>query len=323
MADLIGKRRLGRRLRVVVACGNGTAGAFAPRVLEGIGAEVTPLDVELDYRFPHYNPNPEDLRMLSAVADKVRATRADVGLALDGDGDRCGAVDNTGAAVFADKIGLLLAREIAAEHGNARFVVDVKSTALFRTDPVLSARGASVEYWKTGHSYMKRRVSETKAIAGFEKSGHYFFAPPLGRGYDDGLLSAILILEALDRHEGAALADLVASLPRTWSSPTMSAHCADEAKYAVADAVQRRLEQMRAERRIIDGHGIAELITVNGVRAVMDDGTWGLVRASSNKPELVVVVESPVSEDRMRAMFRFLDALMRESDGVGDYNQRL
>ena len=178
IADLTNRPKLKRKLKVVCACGNGTAGAFAPQVLEAIGCEVVPLDCELDHTFPKYNPNPEDMKMLHAMRDAVLAHKADVGLGFDGDGDRCGVVDNTGEEIFADKVGVMLARDMSANHKNAHFVADVKSTGLFMTDPVLIANGAKTDYWKTGHSYMKRRVNELGALAGFEKSGHFFFNKP-------------------------------------------------------------------------------------------------------------------------------------------------
>ncbi|KAB2863013.1 MAG: phosphomannomutase/phosphoglucomutase [Bauldia sp.] len=320
-ADLAARPRLARPMKAVVACGNGTAGAFAPGVLAALGVEVVPLHTELDYDFPNCNPNPEDLEMLRAVSAAVVASGADLGLAFDGDGDRCGVVDNTGEEIFADKVGVMLARDLAARHPGGTFVVDVKSTGLFATDPVLAAANITADYWKTGHSYIKRRVRETGAIAGFEKSGHYFFNPPFGRGYDDGILSAIAILDLLDRNPDKSLADLKDALPKTWGSPTMSAECPEEAKYEVAARVRSRLEAMRQAGTKIGGHAIADLVTVNGVRCVTDDGTWGLVRASSNKPEMVVVVESPVSEARMRAMFQAVDAILRETPIVGAYNQ--
>jgi phosphomannomutase/phosphoglucomutase len=323
VADLTKRARWTRRIKAVVACGNGTAGAFAPRVLKAMGIEVVPLDTELDYSFPHYNPNPEDLKMLHAIAAEVKASAADIGLGFDGDGDRCGVIDNRGEEVFADKVGVLVARDLSAEHRGAKFVVDVKSTGLFLTDPVLKANGATTDYWTTGHSYIKSRVNEIAALAGFEKSGHYFFAPPIGRGYDDALMSAIVILTVLDRHKDKTFAELVAGLPKTWGSPTMAAPCPDEVKYAVADRVRDRLMDMQRRGDRPGGHAIARLITVNGVRAVMDDGTWGLVRASSNKPEMVVVVESPVSEARIREMFALVDGVLRESGTVGPYNQTI
>ena len=323
LADLTRGVHLSRKLKVVAACGNGTAGAFAPQMLEAIGCEVVPLDVELDHTFPRYNPNPEDMQMLHAIRDKVLETGADVGLGFDGDGDRCGVVDNEGSEIFADKVGVMLARDISAEHPGAKFVVDVKSTGLFMTDPVLKAQGAATDYWKTGHSYIKRRVKELGAIAGFEKSGHFFFNPPIGRGYDDGLVTALTVCRMLDRNPGKSMADLYRALPLTYGSPTMSPHCADEVKYGVVDKVVKRFESMRAGGETIAGHPITDLVTVNGVRIVTGDGTWGLVRASSNKPELVVVVESPVSEARKRDMFHAVDKVLRENPEVGAYNQTI
>ena len=323
IADLVNRPKIKRKLKVVAACGNGTAGAFAPRMLEQLGVEVVPLDTNLDYTFPRYNPNPEDMEMLHAMAHKVKEVGADVGLGFDGDGDRCGVVDNNGDEIFADKIGVMLARDLSKLHPGATFVVDVKSTGLFATDPELIARGVKADYWKTGHSYIKRRVTDLKALAGFEKSGHFFFNSPVGRGYDDGLLTAIHVIEMLDRNPGKSMAELYGALPRTWGSPTMSPHCADEVKYGVVDKIVARFEGMQARGETIIGQKIRDLVTVNGVRVTVEDGTWGLVRASSNKPELVVVVESPATEANMRAMFKAVDDVIREHPQVGAYNQTI
>ncbi|MBN9024672.1 MAG: phosphomannomutase/phosphoglucomutase [Rhizobiales bacterium] len=323
LADITNRPKLKHPIKVIAACGNGTAGAFAPRALEMIGAEVIPMDAELDYTFPRYNPNPEDMKMLHAIRDAVLEHGAAVGLGFDGDGDRCGVVDNEGEEIFADKVGVMLARDLSALHPNSTFVVDVKSTGLFATDPVLIANGAKADYWKTGHSYLKRRVHALNALAGFEKSGHYFFNKPIGRGYDDGLVSAFAILDMLDRNPGKSMAELKNALPKTWGSPTMSPHCDDEKKYGVIDRVVKRFEEKRAKGELVAGQKIIDLVTVNGVRVVNEDGTWGLVRASSNKPELVVVVESPVSEARMREMFRSVDETLRENPEVGAYNQTI
>jgi phosphomannomutase / phosphoglucomutase len=323
IADLTKRPKLKRRLKVVCACGNGTAGAFAPQVLAAVGCEVVPLDCELDHTFPKYNPNTEDMKMLHAMRDEVLRVKADVALGFDGDGDRCGVVDNEGEEIFADKVGVMLARDISAQHKGATFVADVKSTGLFMTDPVLRANGVKVDYWKTGHSYMKRRVNEIGAMAGFEKSGHFFFNPPLGRGYDDGLVFALAVCDMLDRNPGKSMADLKHALPKTWSSPTMSPHCPDEVKYRVVDEVVKHFEQAKARAEKVAGEPIRDLVTVNGVRVTLADGTWGLVRASSNKPELVVVVESPVSEARMRDMFKAIDGVLRTHREVGAYNQTI
>jgi phosphomannomutase/phosphoglucomutase len=323
MKALAARPKLKRKLRVVCACGNGTAGAFAPKVLEAIGCEVIPLDCELDHSFPRYNPNPEDMKMLRAISEAVLANKADMGLGFDGDGDRCGVVDNEGHEIFADKVGVMLARDLSARHRNAVFVADVKSTGLFLTDPVLQKNGAKALYWKTGHSYMKRYTHEQKALVGFEKSGHFFFQPPLGRGYDDGLVTAIAVCDLLDHNPGQSLADLKNALPKTWGSPTMSPHCDDEAKYGVVDRITEQYKDAAAKGTAVAGQKIRDLVTVNGVRVTLADGTWGLVRASSNKPELVVVVESPTSEANMRAIFADIDARLGKFPEVGEYNQKI
>ena len=170
---------------------------------------------------------------------------------------------------------------------------------------------------------MKRRTHELGALAGFEKSGHFFFNAPLGRGYDDGLISAIAVCEMLDRAPGKSMADLKDALPKTWSSPTMSPHCADETKYGVVDAVVRHFEAMQTQGKQVAGQAIRDLVTVNGVRVTVEDGSWGLVRASSNKPELVVVVESPVSAQRMHDMFEAMNVVLRTHPEVGAYNQTI
>ncbi|HVJ78478.1 MAG TPA: phosphomannomutase/phosphoglucomutase, partial [Hyphomicrobium sp.] len=308
---------------VVAASGNGTAGAFAPQVLEAVGCEVIPLNADLDHSFPNHNPNPEDMKMLNAVSAKVLDTGADVGLAFDGDGDRCGVVANDGHEIFADKVGVMLARDISSLYKNAKFVVDVKSTGLFTTDPVLNANGATTTYWKTGHSYIKRFNFEHKTLVGFEKSGHFFFNEPLGRGYDDGLISALAVCDMLDRNPGKSVADLRDALPKTWSSPTMSPHCDDEKKYDVVERVTAHYKRQQETGGQIAGQAIRDLITVNGVRVMLDDGTWGLVRASSNKPELVVVVESPTSEANMKAIFKDIDQQLSRFPEVGEYNQKI
>src|ERR1700678_59172 len=323
IADLTAHPKFRRHLKVVAACGNGTPAAFAPQLLTALGVEVVPLDCELDFTFPRYNPNPEDMHMLHAMAAAVKESGADLALGFDGDGDRCGVVDNEGQEIFADKIGVLLARDLSTLHKGATFVVDVKSTGLFATDPGLRANGVRVDFWKTGHSHIKRRVRDLGALAGFEKSGHFFFNAPVGRGYDDGFVTAIAILDMLDRNPEKSMADLYRDLPATWASPTMSPYCADEVKYAVADRVVERFKAMRARGEKLAGQPIRDLVTVNGVRVTVEDGAWGLVRASSNKPELIVVVESLTSNASMRAMFETLARILRENHEVGAYNQTI
>ena len=324
VAEVAGAVKLSRPIRVVAACGNGTAGAFAPEALRRMGADVIEMDAELDFTFPKYNPNPEDHAMLRQMAARVKETGADLALGFDGDGDRCGVVDDTGQEIFADKIGLMLARDLSALHPDATFVVDVKSTGLYKTDEVLHANGARTVYWKTGHSYIKRKTAELGALAGFEKSGHFFFNTPLGRGYDDGIVAAGAVLAMLDRNPGKRLSDLKAALPDAWTSLTMSPHCGDEVKYGVLERVVAEYQALAEAGGRILGRNIVEVITVNGARVHLEDGSWVLVRASSNKPELVVVVESMRSEEDMKALFHedVKPRLARHPE-VGAYNQEV
>lgn len=325
LGDCASRVTLTRPLKVVAATGNGTAGHFAAEGLRRMGVtEVVPMDQELDFTFPKYNPNPEDHEMLVEMAKAVREHGADLCFGFDGDGDRCGVVDDEGEEIFADKIGLMLARDMARDHADATFVVDVKSTGLYATDPVLKAAGATTVYWKTGHSYIKRKTAELGAVAGFEKSGHLFFNEPYGRGYDDALVAAAAVLRLLERNPGKKLSDLRKELPVAFTSLTMSPHCADETKYDVVQRVVADYEALAREGGSILGRRITDVITVNGVRVALEDGSWVLVRASSNKPELVVVVESSQSADDMRALFRdeVKPRLARFSE-VGAYNQEV
>ncbi|MEO0618735.1 MAG: phosphomannomutase/phosphoglucomutase [Pseudomonadota bacterium] len=321
--SLTSREPLSRKLKVIAACGNGTAGFIAPHVLRAVGCEVIELNTDLDHTFPNHNPNPEDMKMLHAVRDAVLEHGADVGLAFDGDGDRCGVVDNTGEEIFADKVGVMLARDISTQHPGAKFVVDVKSTGLFVTDPVLKANGAETAYWKTGHSYIKRYNHENGTLVGFEKSGHFFFSPPLGRGYDDGLVAALAVCDMLDRNPSKTMADLLSELQTTFQSPTMSPHCDDEKKYAVVERAVAHFEAKATAGEQLAGQPIRDVNTVNGIRITLEDGTWGLVRASSNKPELVVVVESPTSLAARNAIFKEIDAYLATEPDVGAYNQKI
>ncbi|MEM9844262.1 MAG: phosphomannomutase/phosphoglucomutase [Pseudomonadota bacterium] len=319
--DLVGDFKMTRKLRVVCATGNGTASAFAPDLFERLGVEVIASHNELDYTFPAYNPNPEAMEMLHDMADTVKATGADFALGFDGDGDRCGVVDNEGEEIFADKMGVILARDLSKLYPGATFVADVKSTGLFAADPELRRLGAKADYWKTGHSHMKRRVKELGALAGFEKSGHYFLAEPVGKGYDCGMRVAVEVCKLMDRNPELSMADLRRALPVTYSTPTMSPYCADTEKYDVLARLVERLVAKHSAGETLAGRKIADVVTVNGARVILDNGSWGLVRASSNTPNLVVVCESAESEDEMRKIFAEIDAVIRTEPSVGEYDQ--
>ena len=320
--NLIDKNRINKKIKAVVACGNGTAGIFAPEILKGIGCKVIELDCKLDWSFPKYNPNPEDLEMLHAIAQSVKKNNADIGFGFDGDGDRVGVIDNLGNEIFSDKIGLLIARNLSTKYQNSKFIVDVKSTGLFKKDKVLLNNKCETIYWKTGHSHIKRKVNNEKALAGFEKSGHFFFNSPLGYGYDDGINSAIQICHLLD-NQNKKMSDILKDLPTTYQSPTMAPFCKDEEKYKVVEEVVKKINDIKNNNIKIDGQEIQEILTVNGVRFSFADGSWGLIRASSNKPSLVVVTESPVSDDRKKKIFVFIDKLLQKTGKIGEYDQKI
>jgi len=320
--DLISKNKLKKKIKAVVACGNGTAGIFAPDILRGIGCEVIELDCNLDWNFPKYNPNPEDLEMLHAIAKSVKENNADIGFGFDGDGDRVGVIDNEGNEIFSDKIGLLIARNLSNSHKNSKFIVDVKSTGLYSTDKILNKNQCETLYWKTGHSHIKRKVHNEKALAGFEKSGHFFFNQPLGYGYDDGINSAIQVCHLLNNQE-KKMSEIMKELPTTYQSPTMAPFCKDEEKYNVVNEMVKEFKKIKDQKIKIDNQEIKEIITVNGVRFSFEDGSWGLIRASSNKPSLVVVTESPTSDERKLNIFKFIDETLMKTGKIGEYDQKI
>ena len=263
--DLINKNKINKKIKAVVACGNGTAGIFAPDILRGVGCEVIELDCNLDWTFPKYNPNPEDLKMLQEISKAVKENNADIGFGFDGDGDRVGVIDNKGDEIFSDKIGLLIARNLSTSHQKSKFVVDVKSTGLYANDVILNKNKCETIYWKTGHSHIKRKVHNEKALAGFEKSGHFFFNQPLGYGYDDGINSAIQVCHLLDNQD-KRMSEIIKDLPQTFQSPTMAPFCKDEEKYQVVEGLVDQIEKIKKEKIKIDGQEIKEILTVNGIR---------------------------------------------------------
>ena len=320
--DLIKKNKIDKKIKAVVACGNGTAGVFAPDILRSIGCEVIELDCNLDWTFPKYNPNPEDLKMLHALAKTVKDNNADIGFGFDGDGDRCGVIDDKGGEIYSDKIGLLIARNLSTKHNNSKFVVDVKSTGLYSKDKVLLDNKCETIYWKTGHSHIKRKVNIEKALAGFEKSGHFFFNQPLGFGYDDGINSAIQVCHLLI-NQNKKMSEIINQLPKTYQTPTMAPFCKDEEKYEVVDDMVKKIQQLKKEKIKIDNQLISEVLTVNGIRFSLEDGSWGLIRASSNKPSLVIVTESPTSDSVKKNIFDFIDNLLQKTGKVGEYDQKI
>ncbi|HSR67461.1 MAG TPA: phosphomannomutase/phosphoglucomutase [Acidobacteriota bacterium] len=322
LSDIVGGKKLDHPPKVVVACGNGTPGRFVPEIIEALGCHVVRLDCEADWTFPRFNPNPEDVKFLHEISRVTMQEKADIGIGIDGDGDRIGVVDEKGEEIYSDKLGLLLARWMSEKYPNRIVVTDVKSTGLFSNDPVLNSNGYQSVLWKTGHSYIKAKVRETGAIAGFEKSGHWFLSEPLGRGYDDAARSAALLLRMLDE-SGKPLSQMLADLPKSYNSPTIGAYCPDDEKYEVVEHVTEQYRQDMEKGTVIGGRKIKELITVNGVRFVLEDDSWGLVRASSNKPSLVLVAESVTSQEQLYQIMEHIQQRLEKGGRIGDYDQEM
>ena len=231
-------------------------------------------------------------------------------------------IDNNGNEIYSDKIGLLIARSLAPNHNGKKFIVDIKSTGLYANDKILLENNCETIYWKTGHSHIKKKVNQINALAGFEKSGHFFFNKPLGYGYDDGINSAIQVCHLLDS-QNKKISELIYELPKTYQSPTMAPFCKDEEKYKVVENLVHKVKKLKNENIKIDNQIITNILTINGIRFSFEDGSWGLIRASSNKPSLVVVIESPTSDKRKKEIFKFIDNLLKDTGKVGKYDQKI
>ncbi|OGR98586.1 MAG: phosphomannomutase, partial [Elusimicrobia bacterium RBG_16_66_12] len=274
------KIRLGpRRLRVVLDCGNGTASLVAPDVLRDLGCEVIPLYCDSDPRFPNHHPDPTQEENLRDVIATVRREGADVGIGLDGDGDRIGVVDDQGRIIWGDTLMILFWREILPKHPGTVGIVEVKcSQTLY--DEIMRLGGRPI-FYKTGHSLIKAKMKEVGAVFTGEMSGHMFFADEY-YGYDDAVYAAARLLRILS-HSDRSLSALLADVPRLPSTPEIRVDCPDEVKFEVVRAVT---EAFRREYQVID---------VDGVRVLFPDG-WGLIRASNTQPALVVRAEAKTPE---------------------------
>ncbi len=285
--------KLERPLRVVVECGNGGAGVFAYEVLQAIGCLTFQLYCDPDTSYPNYFPNPSDLKARKRLAEMVTHPyiRADIGLGFDGDGDRIGVQDGRGANVWSDTVLIFLARQMLERKPGAKIVFDVKCTQALIDE--IEAAGGTPVMWKTGHSHIKSKLHETGAALAGERSGHIFYAEGY-YGFDDALYAAVQLLRYL-ASQHRSLAGLLETVPRYVTSPEIQAHCADEVKYRVVEKLVAELKGEFGER----------VIDINGARVVFDDG-WGLVRASSNLPELVLIFEARTEQRllQIRELFR-------------------
>ena len=276
-ADLLKRIKIKRVLKIVLNTGNGSAGPVATEILKAAGCKVIGLHTDLDFTFPHYFPNPSVVAMMEDTGKKVVAEKADIGIALDGDGDRLGITDEKGKMVFPDQFMILLARQVLEKQPGAKIIFDVKSTQALEED--IKNHGGIPIMWKTGHSYIKSKRQEEEAPLAGENSGHIFFGPPIYYGFDDGVFSALKLLEYLGNlHK--SLSQIMAETPSYVSTPTLHVDCADEIKYQIAEKLTQEFKDK--------GY---EVNDINGARVSFGDG-WGLVRPSSNLPVLVLRFEA-------------------------------
>jgi phosphomannomutase/phosphoglucomutase len=284
--DLLGRIKLGRKLKVVVNTGNGTAGAFVPKILREAGCEVVEHLTNLDPTFPKYYPNPTLVEMMEDTDTKVRESGADIGLAFDGDGDRLGITDENGKTIWPDRWLILLARQTLKKVPGGKIVFDVPCSQALIED--IEAHGGVPVMWKTGHSFIKAKRAEEKAPLAGEKSGHVFFGPPEYYGFDDGCFTALKLLEYISNQQ-KSFSEIISQTPFYVISPTIHAPCPDEVKYQVLAKIVEEFKKDFKDSKVID---------IDGARVIFDDG-WGIVRASSNLPVLVLRFEAK-TEERMK-----------------------
>jgi phosphomannomutase/phosphoglucomutase len=299
--DMVSRVTMARPLKIVLDPGNGTAAFFCVEAFERAGIEVVPLFCEPDADFPNHFPNPSEVSAREAIRAKVRETGADLGFSFDGDGDRLGVQDHEGNDVNADRVLMMLARPVLARHPGATVVFDVKCSEALPED--IRAHGGKPLMWKTGHSYIKSKMIEVDAPIAGERSGHIFIRDGF-HGYDDGLFAGLRLAEYVASGD-QPLSALLAAAPQYVTSPEIHVDCADEIKYGLMDRV---LADFKADF----GEQVND---VNGARVTFDDG-WGLVRPSSNLPELVLVFEGRTQEamTRIKELFR---ARLTAYEGIG------
>ncbi len=273
-----------KKMKVAVDCGNGTAGLVAPEILRRLGCQVVELYSEVDGRFPNHFPDPTVPENMEDLIARVKGTGAQVGFGYDGDADRIGVVDHLGNIIWGDQLMILFSREVLGNHPGAAIVSEVKCSQTLYED--IAKRGGRGIMWRAGHSLLKAKMKEEKALLGGEMSGHIFFADRYF-GYDDAIYASCRLLEILAQAE-KGIPELLGDVPRTYTTPEIRVDCPDEQKFALVERVK---ESFRKEYPIVD---------IDGVRVLFSDG-WGLVRASNTQPVLVLRFEAK-SPERLQAI---------------------
>ncbi len=281
-------------LKVVIDSGNGTAGLVAPELLKTLGFDLVELFSEADGRFPNHHPDPTVEKNLSDLINRVQKEKADVGIAYDGDADRIGVVDELGNILWGDKLLLLFSREILKHSPKATIISEVKSTHLLYED--IQRNGGNAIMWKAGHSLIKAKMKETKAVLGGEMSGHIFFADRYF-GFDDAIYASCRLLEILVS-EKKPLSSLLSDVPKTFATPEIRVDCPDSLKFKIVDQLKQKLAPLY------------KVYDIDGVRVLFDDG-WGLVRASNTQPILVLRFEA-ATEKRLKEIQAEIEGVLSE-----------
>jgi phosphomannomutase/phosphoglucomutase len=283
--------KLERPLRVVVDAGNGTGGIVAGPLFRRLGCDVKELYCDMDGRFPHHHPDPTLPDAMQDLIRTVRETGADVGFGYDGDADRIGVVDNEGRLIWGDQLLIVFARDLLPSHPGATVISEVKASKVLYDE--IARLGGKPIMWKTGHSLIKKKIKEEKAILAGEMSGHIFFADRWF-GFDDAIYASARLLEILARSK-KTLAEMLADLPRTVTTPEIRVYASEEVKFKIVDEVRKELAAKYP------------VVAIDGVRAIFPKG-WGLVRASNTQAVLVLRFEADTAED--------LAAIQKEIRGV-------
>lgn len=304
ISDLLTRAKITKKFKVLINTGNGTAGLFAPELIKRTGCEVVEHFTNVDPTYPNYTANPDGTVMMEDTGKQVVANSCDFGFAFDGDGDRLGVVDEKGATIWPDRYIILLSRLVLSKHPGAKIVFDVKVSEALPED--IAAHGGVPIMWKTGHSYIKAKLAEEKAAMAGEMSGHIFFVDDF-YGFDDGLFAALKMLEYLSTQD-KPMSEIVASTPYYISTPTIQVKTTDEEKYKI-------VEELTAEFKKTN----YKVIDINGARVYTDEG-WGLVRASSNTPTLVLRFESKTQEGLKKLQDLFKMKLNKYSNVSRDWD---
>jgi phosphomannomutase/phosphoglucomutase len=291
---IAGDVKLARKMRLVVDCGNGVAGATAPELYRRLGCEVAELFCEVDGSFPNHHPDPSVPKNLAELIQTVKSGKSELGIAFDGDGDRLGLVAKDGEIIFADRQLMLLAKDVLSRNPGAQIIYDVKSTRLLA--PWIEKHGGRPLIWKTGHSLIKAKLKETGALLAGEMSGHTFFKERW-YGFDDALYGAARLLEILSKEKD--FNQVLKSLPNAPSTPELHWGLAEGEPHALVAKLQAQVENASPFP------GAQRVLTIDGVRVEYADG-FGLARASNTTPVIVLRFEAdtPAALERIKRDFR-------------------